>query len=309
MNWKRLYNAITHPSNVIMYSLQRTGIIAKLNDEMYVRLLYFISFHKKLNLKAPQTYNEKLQWLKLYDRKPEYTKMVDKYAVKGYVASIIGAKYIIPTIDVWDKPEDIEWNKLPKKFVLKTTHGGGNEGVVICKDKNSFDISNAVAKLNQNMKQDVYKNMREWPYKDVPKKIIAEQFIEPSPGNEDLPDYKFFCFDGNVKALFIGTDRGSGSVKFDYYDADFNHLDLIQYHPMSGKTLAKPKNFDEMKQIASKLSKGIPQVRIDLYNVEGKIYFGEMTFYHHGGFVPFHPSHWDKDFGDWIVLPEKKDLD
>lgn len=302
MKLKRLYRAITHPSDLIIYLLQKAGVIARLDDETYVRLIYFIQFHKRLNLKNPQTFSEKLQWLKLYNRKPEYTKMVDKYAVKDYVTSIIGSEYVIPTLGVWDRPEDIEWDKLPNQFVLKTTHGGGNEGVVICRDKNTFDRNIAVEKLNKSLKQDIYRELREWPYKDVPKRILAEQFISPAPDENDLPDYKFFCFDGEVKALFIGTERGSGDVKFDYFDAEFNHLDLIQYHPMSGKKFSKPKNFEEMKQVASKLSKGIPQVRIDLYNVNGKIYFGEMTFYHHGGMMPFHPQKWDIIFGNWIKI-------
>ena len=181
MKLKRLYRAITHPSDLIIYLLQKAGVIARLDDETYVRLIYFIQFHKRLNLKNPQTFSEKLQWLKLYNRKPEYTKMVDKYAVKDYVTSIIGSEYVIPTLGVWDRPEDIEWDKLPNQFVLKTTHGGGNEGVVICRDKNTFDRNIAVEKLNKSLKQDIYRELREWPYKDVPKRIIAEQFISPSP--------------------------------------------------------------------------------------------------------------------------------
>ena len=205
---------------------------------------------------------------------------------------------------VWERPEDIEWDKLPNQFVLKTTHGGGNSGVIICRDKSSFDKQKALAKLKKSLKQDIYKSLREWPYKNVPRRILAEQYIEPKPDVKDLSDYKFFCFDGEVKALFIGTERGTGNVKFDYYDADFNHLDLIQQHPMSGRQLEKPTGFEEMKHIASLLSKGIPQVRIDLYNVNGKIYFGEMTFTHHGGVVPFHPESWDNKFGEWLKLPE-----
>lgn len=273
-------------------------------DKLYVRCMYRLKMGKRLNLKSPQTFSEKIQWLKLYNRRPEYTKMVDKFAVKEYVAKIIGEKYVIPTLGVWDRPEDIEWNKLPNKFVLKTTHGGGNTGVVICKDKSTFDKDKAVEKLNRSLKQDIFKTLREWPYKNVPRRIIAEQFIEAE--NNDLPDYKFFCFDGEVKALFIGTERGTGNVKFDYYDADFNHLDLIQFHPMSGRQLAKPINFEEMKQVASKLSAGIPHVRVDLYNVNGKIYFGELTFYHHGGITPFHPESWDYKFGEWLKLPKSK---
>ena len=242
------------------------------------------------NWKNPQTFNEKLQWLKLYNRRPEYTMMVDKYAVKDYVAKIIG--------------EDIDWESLPDRFVLKTTHGGGNTGVVICKDKTSFDKEKAIEKLNMSLKQDIYRTLREWPYKNVPRRILAEQLIEGD--NNDLPDYKFFCFNGEVKALFIGTERGSGDVKFDYFDADFNHLDLVQFHPMSGKQLERPICFEEMKHVASALSQGIPHVRVDLYNVNNKIYFGELTFFHHGGVTPFHPKTWDEIFGSWLMLPKEK---
>lgn len=282
-----------------------TKLVMKTNflysDGIYLKMLFRLKMGYKLNLKDPKTYSEKLMWLKLYDHKPEYTKLVDKYAVKEIVAQKIGAQYVIPTLGIWDRPEDIEWEKLPNRFVLKTTHGGGNTGVVICKDKSSFDKEKAIAKLKKSLKQDIYKTLREWPYMKVPRRIIAEQFVEGE--NNDLPDYKFFCFDGEVKALFIGTERGSGNVKFDYYDADFNHLDLIQQHPMSGRDIPKPVCFDEMKVIASKLSKGIPHVRIDLYEVKGQIFFGEYTFYHHGGCVQFHPKSWDYKFGEWLELP------
>ena len=286
---------------IINYLLLIFGFV--LPDKLYLGLLLKTRCGYWPNWSAPQTYNEKLQWLKLYNRRPEYSKMVDKFAVKEYVAGLIDKKYIIPTLGVWDKPEDIDWDALPNSFVLKTTHGGGNTGVVICRNKESLDKQDAIKKLRSSLKQDLYKTVREWPYKNVPRRIIAEQFIEGENG--DLPDYKFFCFDGVVKALFVGSERGSGDVKFDYYDDDFNHLDLVQVHPMSGKKQAKPENFEEMKTIASKLSKGIPHVRVDLYNVKGSIYFGELTFFHHGGCAPFHPQTWDDTFGSWIKLPEK----
>lgn len=271
-------------------------------DKLYLQLLYRRLFDKKLDLNNPQTYNEKLQWIKLYDRRPEYTTMVDKYAVKQYVANRIGEEYIIPTLGVWEKPEDIEWNKLPYQFVLKCTHDSG--GLVICKDKSKLDKDAAMDKLRKSLRRDYYKASREWPYKNVPRRIIAEKYMEDSKLG-DLPDYKFFCFDGVVKALFIGTERGTGDVKFDFYDADFNHLDLVQTHPMSGKILPKPENFDLMKELASKLSIGIPHVRVDFYNINGRIYFGEMTFFHHGGVIPFHPEKWAYTFGSWIKLPNK----
>ena len=275
-----------------------------LPNHTYLRIMFRLQLGRKLHLRNPETYSEKLMWLKLHDHNPEYTKLVDKYAVKEIVSQKIGAQYVIPTLGVWDRLEDIEWHKLPNSFVLKTTHGGGNTGVVICKDKSLFNKEKAIEKLKRSLKQDLYKTLREWPYKNVPRRIIAEQFIGAE--NSDLPDYKFFCFDGKVKALFVATERGTGNVKFDYYDADFNHLDLTQFHPMSGKVLEKPSNFDEMKQVAEKLSKGIPHVRVDLYDANGQIYFGELTFYHHGGITPFHPESWDYEFGKWLKLPQRK---
>lgn len=304
MKLKRIYRALTSPSDLMTYLILRMKWAERLSDERFLRMIYFIKFHKRLNLKDPQTYNEKLQWLKLNDRRPEYTMMVDKYAVKDYVAGIIGGQYIIPTIGVWNSPDEIEWDKLPEQFVLKTNHDGGNFGVVVCKDKSHFNKEDAIKRLNASLKRNVFKYGREWPYKNVARKVFAEQYLEDSTA-KDLPDIKFFCFDGVVKALFIGTERQTGDVKFDFFDADFNHLDIVQVHPMSGRVIPKPENFEEMKTIAAKLSKGIPHVRIDLYNVNGKVYFGEMTFYHHGGMQPFHPSHWDKDFGDWIKIAKK----
>lgn len=271
-------------------------------DKLYLQMLYRRVFNKKLDLKNPKGYNEKLFWMKLYDHRPEYTTMVDKFAVKKYVADIIGEEYIIPTIGVWDKPEEIEWDKLPNQFVLKCTHDSG--GLVICRDKEKLDIQSAMNKLRKSLKTNYYKAGREWPYKNVPRRIIAEKYIEDKSVGE-LPDYKFFCFDGEVRALFIGTERGTGDVKFDYYDADFNHLDLVQLHPMSGKDLPKPQHFEKMKELASMLSKGLSQVRVDFYNINGDIYFGEMTFFHHGAVIPFHPESWDCTFGSWIKLPKK----
>lgn len=433
------------------------GLLLKLSpflpDKFFLSCMVRVRCGYWPNWKNPQTFSEKIQWLKLYNRRPEYTTMVDKYAVKKYVADTIGEEYVIPTLGIWDKPEDIEWERLPNQFVLKTTHGGGNTGVVICKDKSNFDRQKAIEKLNKSLKQDIYRTLREWPYKNVPRRILAEQYIEPRPDTQDLPDYKwfcfsgeprycqvitnrsteetidffdadwnhqdfigllpsknsslkhsdktperptdlekqvriakelskeypfsridlyslnnetyfgeitfypasgfgrfepnkynellgemlklpgerlggviirqlrnnqfqintpdlpdykFFCFDGEVKALFVGTERSTGDVKFDYFDADFNHLNLVQVHPMSGKELRRPTNFEEMKVIASKLSQGFPHIRVDLYNVNGKILFGELTFFHHGGVTPFHPIEWDYTFGSWIQLPKKK---
>lgn len=282
-------------------------ILRFLPDKAYLSLKYFNVFGCLPNWKSPQTYSEKLQWLKLYDRKPEYTMMVDKYAVKKYVADIIGKEYVIPTLGIWDKPEEIEWDKLPNQFVLKTTHGGGNEGVVICRDKNSFDRQKAITLLNKDLNTDLYIVWREWPYKNVPKRIIAEKYIDPNPETNDLSDYKFFCFNGDVKGLFVATERQNPNeeVKFDFFDENYEHLPLRQGHDHAKITPPKPRNFELMKSLASKLSKGFPHVRIDLYDLGDRVLFGEITFFHFSGLVKFEPEYWDKHFGDMLTLPNK----
>lgn len=281
-----------------------------LPDKPYLSLKYFNVFGRFPNWKSPQTYSEKLQWLKLYDRNPEYTMMVDKYAVKKYVADIIGNDYVIPTLGVWGKPEEIDWNVLPNQFVLKTTHGGGNEGVVICRNKTTFDKQAAIDKLNASFRTDLYKVWREWPYKNVPKRVLAEKYIEPNPETNDLSDYKFFCFDGKVKGLFVATERQNPNeeVKFDFFDDNYNHLPLRQGHDHAKVTPPKPKNFELMKRISEQLSKGFPHVRIDLYDLGDKVLFGEITFFHFSGLVKFEPEEWDKILGDYLILPKSKTI-
>lgn len=268
---------------------------------------------KKLNLDSPKTYSEKLQWLKLYDRRPEYTLMVDKVKVKEYVASVLGNEYIIPTLGIWDDPEKIDFSALPDRFVLKCNHNSGL-GMYICKDKSKMDFSKVKADLRKGLKQNFYLGGREWPYKNVQRCILAEKFIEPrhidtdNQSDVDLLDYKFFCFNGVVKALFIATDRNKGprATRFDFYDESFNHLPFTNGHPNADKCPQKPSRFEEMKALAEKLSQGIPQVRVDFYEVDNRIYFGEMTFFHWSGFKPFVPEEWDYKFGSWLALPEKR---
>ena len=276
-----------------------------LTDKAYIKLEYFRRLHKFPNLKNPKTFNEKLQWLKLYDRKPIYTTMVDKYEAKKYVADIIGEEYIIPTIGAWDKFEDIDFDALPDQFVLKCTHDSG--GLAICRDKSKFDIKKARNKINKSLKRNYYWANREWPYKDVKPRIIAEKYMVDESGYE-LKDYKFFCFNGEMKLLFVAKDRGleTEETKFDFFDEDFNHLPLTNGHPNSEPPYFKPDNFDEMKELAEKLSENIPQLRVDFYNINGKIYFGELTFFHWSGLMPFDPPEWDLKIGEFIKLPEKK---
>ena len=272
-------------------------------DRLFLKIKFRLAMGKRLNLKEPQTFSEKLQWLKLYDRRPEYTTMVDKYAVKEYVSKIIGKEYVIPTLGVWDKVEDIDWNALPSQFVLKCTHDSG--GLVVCKNKNVLDKDAAILKLNKCLKNNYFYQNREWPYKNVPHRVFAETYMEDEFG--ELRDYKFFCFDGEVKALFIATDRSKGdhAVKFDFFDENFHHLPFTNGHPNADVLPAKPAKFEEMKELAAKLSKGIPHARIDFYEVDDRVYFGEITFYHWSGTKPFSPEEWDYKFGSWLQLPNK----
>ena len=274
-------------------------------NENYLKLLYRSRMKKKLDLLNPKTYNEKLQWLKLYNRRPEYTNMVDKYEAKKYVEEKLGSnEIIIPTLGVWDKFDDIDFDKLPEQFVLKCTHDSG--GVFICTNKKDFNIKKVRKKINRSLKKQYYSTTIEWPYKNVKPRIIAEKYMIDESGYE-LKDYKFFTFAGRVEALFIATDRNSESETcFDFFDRDFKHLDLRNGHPNSKKEIIKPKNYEQMIQIAEMIGKGIPHVRVDLYNVNGKIYFGEITFYHWSGLKPFEPEEWDYKFGEWIKLPNKE---
>lgn len=293
---------IKKPS-LLFLTFGHKGFFNWMDDEKYLKIAYKIRMGKELNLQHPKTYSEKLQWLKLYDRKTIYTDLVDKYQVKKIVANIIGENYIIPTLGVWDRAEDIDFDVLPDQFVLKCTHDSG--GLVICKDKKKLDKATAVKKLNACLKHNFYYAQREWPYKNVKPRIIAEKYMEDNETHE-LRDYKFFAFDGRVKALFIASDRGSKEeTKFDFFDENFNHLPFTNGHPNADIIPKKPQQFELMKELASKLSKKIPQVRVDFYEVNGKVYFGEITFFHWSGMTPFEPEEWDYKLGEWIELPEK----
>lgn len=287
-------------SNKVLKKIKYT--MRFLPDEMYIQLYYFANFKKFCNLKNPTTYNEKLNWLKLHDRNPLYTTFVDKYAVKEYVARIIGEGYIIPTLGVWEHFDEIDFDSLPSQFVLKCTHD--SEGLVIVKEKSTLDKSAAKDKIENCLRQNFYYIGREWPYKDVKPRIIAEKYMEDHVEGE-LRDYKFFCFNGEPKAMFVASDRASDHVKFDYFDLDFNHLNIKQKYPHAERPLRKPKTFEKMIELARTLSKGVPHVRVDFYEVDGHLYFGELTLYHFSGFTPFEPNEWDNVFGDWLILPTK----
>lgn len=278
-----------------------------LPDALYIKVMYRRSFGLPLNLKNPQTYNEKLQWLKLYNRNPLYTILVDKYAVKKWVADKIGDEFLIPTLGVWDKFDEIDFDGLPNQFVLKCTHDSG--GLVIVKNKKDFDKAAAKATINKSLKQNFYYQSREWPYKNVVPRIIAEKYMEDK-NDEELRDYKFYTFNGIPQYLLLATNRQSKDkpLCFDYYDMNFNHLPITNHwHPNNEYERPHcPQNFEKMKELCRILAKDIPHVRVDFYEVDGQIYFGEMTFFAMGGFLKLHPNAWEKEWGDLILLPSKK---
>lgn len=292
-----------NPWRIVLY-LNYLGFFRFLSDKTCIKLFYRARLNgKRLNLKNPQTFNEKIQWLKLYDRKPEYTQMVDKYEVKKYIAERIGEEHVIPTLGVWDKFEDIDFNFLPNQFVLKCTHDSG--GFVICRDKSCFDKKEAGKKIKRHLKRDYYKYKREWPYKMVKPRVIAEQYMEDTVGKGDLTDYKLHFFSGECKAIMVGQNRfGPGEFGNDYYTPEWEHFDFTRgYSHNAPVRSSKPEQLDEMISLGKKLAMDYPFVRIDLYVVNGKIYFGEITFYPASGFNAFHPEEWDKIYGDWIKLP------
>lgn len=274
-----------------------------MSDEDYIKLMFNARLGYTLNLEAPKTFNEKLQWLKLHDHNPLYPKLVDKYEVKKYVADKIGNQYIIPTIGIWEHFNDIDFNSLPNQFVLKCTHDSG--GLVICKDKSKIDYKAAKRKIEKFMKRNYYYHGREWPYKYVKPRIIAEKYMIDEAVSE-LRDYKFFCFNGVCKCMKVDFDRFSGH-RANYYDRDGNLLDLGEKicPPNKEKNIILPQNKEKMISLAEKLSKDIPFLRVDFYDVNGYIYFGELTFFPASGLGAFTDEVWDYKLGNWLQLKER----
>ena len=285
-------------------ALDRREMLHWLPDKLYLHMEYRLCMGQRLNLANPKTFNEKLQWLKLYDRRPEYIKMVDKYEAKMYVAERLGEHYIIPTFGVWNRFDDIDFDALPERFVLKCTHDSG--GLVICRDKSGLDKAAAKIKIEKCLRRNYYWHGREWPYKDVKPRIIAEQLMV-DPIGEELVEYKTFCFNGSAKMILVckGQAHGSGRTN-DFCDIDLVRLPFTSLNPNSKGELEKPKELPEIIALSEQLAKGIPQARIDTYLVGHKVYFGEITLFHNSGFCSFEPPDWDKTIGSWILLPEKK---
>ena len=282
--------------------LSELGFYNNMSDEEYLSRKFQLFFGKKPDLQSPKTFNEKLQWLKIHDRKPEYTTMVDKYAAKQYVADKLGEQYIIPTLGVWNHFDDIDFERLPNQCVLKCTHDSG--GLVICKDKGIFDKDAAKKKIEKCLKRNYYWSGREWPYKNVQPRIIAEMYM--SDGTEkELNDYKLMCFNGKVKATFVCSNRFSKEgLNITFYDTNWKRMPFERYtHPASRTEIRKPASYEQMVKLAEQLSQKIPFLRVDFYEVKGKIYFGELTFYPASGMEKFNPEDWDVTLGEWIKFP------
>lgn len=279
------------------------GGFKNMSDIDFLKMAYSAYFGEELNLENPRRFNEKIQWLKLYDRNPDYTLMVDKFLVRDYVAQLIGEEYLIPLLGVWESVKDIKFDELPNRFVLKCNHNSGS-GMYICKNKKNININSVRRELNRGLKEDYYLLGREWPYKNVVRKVVCEQFMENEDGSE-LADYKIHCFNGVPKFILVCRDRFSETgLTEDFFDTDWKHLDIAREHsPNSKKSILKPQNLNKMLELARKLSTNIPFLRTDFYEINGKIYFGELTFFPASGFAKFVPDIWDYKIGEYLILP------
>ena len=280
------------------FRLQLIKLLSFVPSAPYLKMVYRIKTGEKLHLKNPVGFNEKLNWLKLNHIHPEYTQLVDKLAVRDYIREKIGEDYLFPLLGSWNSFDDIDFDALPDKFVLKCNHDSGS--VKLITDKSKMDKAALKAFFERRLAMNAYCLGREYPYKDVPPKMMAEAFME-APDGGGITDDKFLCFHGEPNLLFVATDRAT-DVRFDFFDMDFQHLDIVNIHEQSGKEIQKPSCFEEMKSLAETLSQGMEFVRIDLYEIGGRVYFGEFTFFHGGGFYLFYPAHWEKDLGDLLPL-------
>ena len=290
-------------SKYCFWVLSALGHYDHVNDQTFLEKAFQSKLEKELDWNVPTTFNEKLQYFKLYDRRPEYTRMVDKYRVREYITEKLGAQYLIPLIGVWDDPEKIDFSTLPEQFVLKCNHNSGL-GMCICKDKSKLNIRKVKAGLRKGLRQNYYLTGREWPYKNVPRRIIAEQFMQSDAGG--LTDYKIHCFNGEPKLILVCKDRFAPTgLTEDFYTPQWEHLDLRRpTHPNATEPMAKPDELDQLLEFSRILSKDIPFLRVDFYIVEGHVYFSELTFFPASGFEKFEPEEWDQTLGDWLKLPD-----
>ena len=285
---------------LLLYYMGMHGWFHWMSDEAYLKMIYWVHFGKSPDLEDPRTYTEKLQWLKLYDRNPEYTTLVDKYEVKKIIAKKIGEEYVIPTLGVWERFEDIDFNMLPDQFVLKCTHDSG--GLVIVREKAAMDKEEAKRQIQKSLNTSYYYAAREWPYKNVKPRIIAEPYMEDKAYGE-LRDYKFFLFDGIIDNVLVCKDRHTGKTQFLHYDMNWNRLNYQHQEPELDKELTEPETFAQMQKIATRLAEGFCHLRVDLYEVDGKVYFGELTFYDQAGFDTDITQETDLKWGGLLQLP------
>lgn len=291
--------------NMLFLIKNRLGLYNSMSDEEFIKKMFKVTLGYNIDLNNPRTFNEKLQWLKLNYRRNMLTKLVDKYAVRGYVSKKLGEEYLIPLLGVWNNPEEIDFSTLGSSFVLKCNHNSGL-GMCICKNINKIDIKKITNELRKGLSQDYYLIGREWPYKNVPRKIIAEEYLVDESGYE-LRDYKFYCFNGRIKMVLICSDRFSAQgMHEDFFDADFSPIMMSwDGYKKSEKIVDKPHMYEQMVSIAEVLSEDFPFVRVDLYLANNKIYFGELTFFPAGGFGKIEPKEWDYQMGAWLKLPHR----
>lgn len=281
--------------------VRKLGVFDLIPDRPYLKLMYHLKMGKPLDLENPETFNEKLQWLKLYDRRPEYRTMVDKYAVREYIREKLGESYLIPLLGVWDNPDEIDFSSLPNKFVLKCNHNSGT-GMIICTDKSKLDIASVKKTLQEGLRENYYLTKREWPYKGVPRKIVCEPFMEDSDTSE-LTDYKIHCFNGKPEFILVCSGRFSkDGLHEDFYSPDWEKLDVKRPHCPTSTFIPRPEKLDELLALAAELSSGYPFMRTDFYIINDKVYFGEITLYPAAGMEPFEPRERDKQFGDLLAL-------
>lgn len=299
---------LSDPKAYGIYALGRILRGSPEKDKIYLNMLYKKKMGKDVDFENPKTFNEKIQWLKVYGRDPEYTNYVDKYESKNIVKALVGEEYVVPLLGVYDSFDEVDFDALPDQFVIKTTHDSG--GYVIVKDKSQMDIEKMREKLNHHLKINYYRNSREWPYKNVKPRIIVEKYIIGKDGTE-MKDYKIFCFGGEPRFGFVVEGRTSKKMKIGYFDTEFKLIPVKQGGDKydRAESLEKPHNFEKMLELARILTKDMPFVRMDFIEVDDKLYVGEFTFYHWGGTMKFEPEEYDEIFGSYIKLPEKKIID
>lgn len=295
-------------TGALFFALSARGLLNWLPDKGYLSALWLCYFHQRLNWKNPRSFNEKIQWLKVFDKNPLYPTLVDKLAVRDYIKDAIGEDYLIPLVGgPWNSFDEIDFDRLPPRFVLKCTHDSG--GVVICRDRTSFNLARAREKINKSLKRNYYWGGREWPYRKIAPRIFAEEYMGNSAG-VDPTDYKYIMFGGTYRAVFVTTNRSLGKkMNMTFFDPDWNRLPFERIYPADPRELEKPARYDEMVAIAERLAKDMPLARIDLYEIDGRVYFGEITLYPGSGLETFQPLEWDYKLGEWIDLksffPEK----